>query len=124
MKFTERPSLKPFNTFGLGCRAAALIEIESEEDLLELPGFSPGHDFVLGGGSNVVLLSDVPGTTRDAVDTAIRRFGEAGLLTFDRDPVDNAPTVEVAHEALLAEWPRLRTWIDESRLDLQIVDGL
>jgi UDP-N-acetylmuramate dehydrogenase len=62
MKFTERPSLQPFNTFGLDCRAAALIEIENEEDLLELPGFDPQRDFVLGGGSNVVLLGDVPGT--------------------------------------------------------------
>ena len=29
-----------------------------------------------------------------------------------------APTVEVAHEALLAEWHRLRDWIEESRDDL------
>ena len=61
MKFTERPSLKPFNTFGLDSRAGALIEIENEEDLLELPGFDPRRDFVLGGGSNVVFLGDVPG---------------------------------------------------------------
>lgn len=30
------------------------------------------------------------------------------LLTFDRDPMTRGPTVEVAHEALLREWGRLR----------------
>jgi DNA-binding SARP family transcriptional activator/WD40 repeat protein/energy-coupling factor transporter ATP-binding protein EcfA2 len=40
---------------------------------------------------------------RAAVDTLVDRR----LLTVDRD------SVEVAHEALLREWPRLRTWLDE-----------
>lgn len=76
MKFTERPSLKPFNTFGLDCRAAALIEIESEEDLLGLPHLNPKRDFVLGGGSNVVLLGDVPGTVYLNRITGIEIIGE------------------------------------------------
>lgn len=37
------------------------------------------------------------------------------LLLVDRDPVTRGPTVEVAHEALLKEWPRLRNWIDDQR---------
>ena len=45
-------------------------------------------------------------------------FGRVRLLTFDHDPVTRAPTVEVAHEALIAEWDRLRGWIDEVRDDL------
>jgi WD40 repeat protein len=36
------------------------------------------------------------------------------LLSFDRDPLTRGPTVEVAHEALLREWRRLREWLDES----------
>ena len=31
-----------------------------------------------------------------------------------------APTVEVAHEALLNEWCRLREWLDESRADIRM----
>ena len=42
-------------------------------------------------------------------------FGAARLLTFDRDPATRQPTAEVAHEALLREWPRLAEWIDHDR---------
>ena len=41
------------------------------------------------------------------------------LLTLDRDYVTGSPTVEVAHEALLTEWDRLREWIEESREDVR-----
>lgn len=37
------------------------------------------------------------------------------LLTVDRHPRSRLLTVEVAHEALLREWPRLRRWIEEDR---------
>ena len=45
----------------------------------------------------------------------IERFGRARLLSHDRDVVSREPTVEVAHEALLREWPRLAVWLDEDR---------
>jgi hypothetical protein len=47
-------------------------------------------------------------------------FGRARLLSFDHDPASRGPTVEVAHEALLREWPRLRDWLDQSRADIRI----
>ncbi len=47
-------------------------------------------------------------------------FGKARLLAFDRDPVTHGPTVEVAHEALLREWPRLREWLSASRADVRL----
>ena len=37
------------------------------------------------------------------------------LLVSDHHPVTREPTIEVADEALLREWPRLREWIDEDR---------
>ncbi|MCK2220447.1 protein kinase [Actinomadura sp. ATCC 31491] len=49
------------------------------------------------------------------MEAAIDAFGAARLLSFDRDPDTRAPTVEVAHEALLREWTRLRGWIDAAR---------
>jgi WD40 repeat protein/DNA-binding SARP family transcriptional activator/class 3 adenylate cyclase len=38
---------------------------------------------------------------------ALETLADRRLLTIDRD------AVEVAHEALLREWPRLRAWLDE-----------
>lgn len=54
------------------------------------------------------------------VDDVIEAFGRHRLLTFDRDPVTRGPTIEVAHEALIREWGRLREWIDESREDVLV----
>ena len=47
-------------------------------------------------------------------------YGRYRLLTFDHDPATREPTVEVAHEALLREWNRLRLWLDESRDDVRL----
>src|SRR5262249_60878682 len=47
-------------------------------------------------------------------------YGRYRLLTFDRDPQTRGPTVEVAHEALLREWGRLRAWLEASREDLRV----
>ena len=54
------------------------------------------------------------------INNLIDLFGQYRLLTHDRDPVTRGPTVEVAHEALLREWPRLREWLDESRADVRL----
>ena len=51
---------------------------------------------------------------------ALQIYGAHRLLTFDLDPVTSGPTVEVAHEALLREWPRLSSWIDDQRDDLVV----
>ncbi|MEM8903630.1 MAG: BTAD domain-containing putative transcriptional regulator, partial [Actinomycetota bacterium] len=54
----------------------------------------------------------------------IEAFAAARLLTLDRDPVSREPTVEVAHEALLREWPRLVSWLAEDRDVLRRVDAI
>jgi basic membrane lipoprotein Med (substrate-binding protein (PBP1-ABC) superfamily) len=46
-------------------------------------------------------------------------FGGHRLLSYDRDPVNGYATVEVAHDALLTEWPRLAGWLDHYRDDLR-----
>ena len=58
-------------------------------------------------------LAAVPASVIDA-------YGAARLLTFDVDPATREPTVEVAHEALLRHWPRLRAWLDEDRDGLRL----
>jgi DNA-binding SARP family transcriptional activator len=61
---------------------------------------------------------------REAIDNVIDTFGRHRLLTFDREPATREPTVEIAHEALLSAWGRLRTWIDGAREDLRQERGL
>ena len=48
-------------------------------------------------------------------DEILTGFGAARLLTFDVDEVEREPTVEIAHEALIRHWPRLRHWLEEDR---------
>ena len=50
----------------------------------------------------------------------IERFGAARLLSFDHDPSTREPTVEIAHEALLGQWPQLRAWLEEDRDGLRL----
>ena len=52
------------------------------------------------------------------VATLVGEFGKERLLTFDIDPTTRGATVEVAHEALLREWPTLRGWVDSRRESL------
>lgn len=47
-------------------------------------------------------------------------FGKYRLLTFDHDPQTRSSTVEVAHEALIRQWERMRTWLEESREGLRL----
>ncbi|WP_125262933.1 hypothetical protein [Streptomyces alboflavus] len=44
-----------------------------------------------------------------APDTVLQRLARARLVTLDGD------TVDLAHEALITAWPRLRSWIDDNR---------
>ncbi|HET7236113.1 MAG TPA: BTAD domain-containing putative transcriptional regulator, partial [Actinomycetota bacterium] len=62
---------------------------------------------------------DRMGVDGRALDGAIEAFARHRLLSLDRDPETREPTVEVAHEALLREWQRLRGWIDDARDDLR-----
>jgi WD40 repeat protein/DNA-binding SARP family transcriptional activator/energy-coupling factor transporter ATP-binding protein EcfA2 len=97
-------------------------------------GMGPdGQDAVRQLFLRLVTLGDSADTRRrveraelDSLDVdrgqlalAIDAFGAARLLSFDRDPRTQAPTVEVAHEALLAEWTRLQEWIAAARDNLR-----
>lgn len=64
MKHHADASLERLNTFGVAARAAELVAIEHERDVEALTAerpFDPARDLVLGGGSNVLLVGDVPG---------------------------------------------------------------
>jgi WD40 repeat protein/serine/threonine protein kinase len=66
------------------------------------------------------LPATLPQQQRNPMEQVIDLFGRYRLLTFDLDPETRGPTVEVAHEALLREWQRLRDWLNESRHDIHM----
>jgi WD40 repeat protein/serine/threonine protein kinase len=57
---------------------------------------------------------------KQTLDTVLEHFGKARLLTFDIDSITREPMVEVAHEALIRQWGRLHSWLDQSRDDLRL----
>jgi WD40 repeat protein/DNA-binding CsgD family transcriptional regulator len=59
------------------------------------------------------------GENEDLMDEAIDTYAAYRLLTLDHDPVSRSSTDEIAHEAILREWDRLRAWLNESRYDIQ-----
>jgi WD40 repeat protein/serine/threonine protein kinase len=71
-------------------------------------------------------LSELRAITENhtALQTILESFGRYRLLTFDVDPETREPQVEVAHEAIIREWNRLRTWLEESRDDVRLQRAL
>lgn len=55
----------------------------------------------------------------DLMEEIIDQFAAYRLLSLDHDPETRQPIVEVAHEAILREWDRLRQWLNESRDDIR-----
>jgi serine/threonine protein kinase/WD40 repeat protein len=56
----------------------------------------------------------------EAIDEILDSYSTYRLLALDNDPSSRVPTVEVAHEALLREWERLRAWLNDSREDVRL----
>ena len=57
---------------------------------------------------------------RDRFNRVIETYGRSRLLTFDHDPQTRHSTIEVAHEALIRQWERLREWLDDNREGLRL----
>jgi WD40 repeat protein/serine/threonine protein kinase len=79
----------------------------------------------LGEGTEDVrrraLRSELMSIARDnhLLQTILDLFGKHRLLSFDHESQTREPTVEIAHEALIRAWQRLRVWIAESRADVR-----
>jgi DNA-binding SARP family transcriptional activator/energy-coupling factor transporter ATP-binding protein EcfA2 len=71
--------------------------------LLRLAGPGEGEAVV----RRRVPLDELTATREEHVGVVVEALTEQRLLTTSQD------TVEVAHEALLREWPRLRGWLEE-----------
>jgi WD40 repeat protein len=69
-----------------------------------------------------VLRSELMSASNDPdrLEEIIDSYAGYRLLSLDHHPATRQPTVEVAHEALLREWERLRAWLEESQVDLSL----
>ncbi|MEL7480088.1 MAG: SUMF1/EgtB/PvdO family nonheme iron enzyme [Pseudomonadota bacterium] len=114
----------------------ALCGIDPEQRDTALPaGGAKAHQVELGRSVFVPALADV-----NDEGAAIRRVGAWGdfdpqaqelLERFDRwrlvvrkEGDRDGATVEVAHEALFREWPRLRDWLEPERARLESLRSL
>jgi WD40 repeat protein len=64
------------------------------------------------------------GEFSDVANGIADRFAAQRLLVIDCDAATREPTIEIAHEALLRRWPRLRGWLDEDRERLHVMQQL
>jgi transcriptional regulator with XRE-family HTH domain len=112
-----------FTTLDPGGQAAAqqmflrLVTLgEGTEDVRRRVQRGEVESLSLDNGTQTTDEVAVVGGLSSVVDV----FGKARLLTFDRDLQTRGPTLEVAHEALLREWPRLHQWLNENRADIRL----
>ena len=61
-----------------------------------------------------VARAELPGTGREDTAQVLEALARARLLTLDGD------TIDMAHEALITAWPRLRGWIEDDRERLRV----
>jgi WD40 repeat protein len=54
----------------------------------------------------------------------VKRLADAVLLVTSRNELTGTNEVEVAHEALIRHWGKLRTWLDEDRGMLRLREGI
>lgn len=80
--------------------------------LLSMVQLGDGTDDVRRRVSVDDLLAGRPAAEQAAIRGALDAYVAARLVTVDND------TAEIAHEALLRAWPRLRQWIEDDRKDL------
>ena len=77
------------------------------------------HHVPTNNGENVGTVNGMSENRADLIDEIIILYADSRLLALDHDPSTRQPTVEVAHEAILREWDRLRQWLNESRDDIR-----
>ncbi len=60
----------------------------------------------------------------EAVHKLVKMLADARLITTGREEASGEETLEVAHEALIRGWERLKGWVQEDRAFLEWLKGL
>jgi energy-coupling factor transporter ATP-binding protein EcfA2 len=64
------------------------------------------------------------GSDPAATVTLVQQLANARLVVTCANSANGREEVEVAHEALIHNWPRLRRWLDEDRAKLRLLQGV
>jgi WD40 repeat protein len=72
------------------------------------------------GAEELAPVGSDPATTR----VLVKRLADARLIVTSVNTATDREEVEVAHEALIRYWPRLRGWLDEDRASLRVREGI
>jgi hypothetical protein len=85
---------------------------------------APAEDWRHAG--RPVAMKDLVPAGRDPAPTErlVNRLEDGRLLATRRNLVTGQAEVTVAHEALIAHWPRLRAWLAEDREVLRLREGI
>jgi WD40 repeat protein/serine/threonine protein kinase len=59
-----------------------------------------------------------------SMQNVIEAFLKYRLLTADYEPLTRTPTIEIAHEALIRVWARLKSWLNANRDNLRLYQRL
>ena len=54
------------------------------------------------------------------IEAVVQILANANLIVTNRHPASGQVILDVAHEALIREWPTLRQWLDEDRQGLRV----
>jgi hypothetical protein len=60
----------------------------------------------------------------DSVRAVVKTLADARLITTGREEASGEETVDIAHEALIRGWERLKGWVKEDRAFLEWLKGL
>lgn len=92
-------------------------KLVSRQLFLRLVTLGEGTEDVRRRALRSELISLVENTSQ--LQEILDVYGRHRLLSFDHDATTREPTVEVAHEALIRVWTRLKGWVSESRNDVR-----
>lgn len=113
-----RELVRPVSPGALAATSTTLPASTSGATPSEAPA-SAGAAAIAAGRHGLSAPNTAQPTTTD-LDMILDRYGKARLLTLDFEPATREPTVEVAHEALIGGWQRLRDqWLKDAQADLR-----
>ena len=111
--------------FAAAARDPALPDTRAELEKLARAAFIPALVRLDSADAEPQRRLERIGALPEATRTLVRHLTNQHLLVSHRGIIDGSETdtIEVAHEAILRQWPSLRAWIGEERDALRALDA-